>query len=294
MDWQQATDTYKRDLTVRGSSAATVEAYRSDLARFADWCDSRGIGPLEVTHKDVRRFASARASSGEEPTTVARRLSAIRGLYSFLLRSEQANENPADLVTAPKRSSDLPKLLTRTQIAELLDRIPAETPLEIRDRALFEIVYACGLRCSEVVSLDLKAVEFEGERIRIMGKGSKERMIPMGEHAQRALRRYLDRGRPALDHRSPPALFLTKSGKRLSPSDVTRRLRVWIRNAAIGASVSPHSLRHSFATHLLEGGADLRTIQELLGHESISTTQVYTRVDAGRLRGQYRLAHPRA
>src|SRR5262249_2820326 len=165
------------------------------------------------------------------------------------------------------------------------ERIPATTPLELRDRAMLELAYSCGLRCEEIVTLDLGAFDFETEQLRVIGKGSKERLLPVGEPAQRALRGDLERGRGALaDDGSERALFLSKSGRRLSNSDVTRRLGLWVREAALAGGVSPHSLRHSFATHLLEGGADLRTIQELLGHASISTTQVYTRVDAARLR----------
>jgi integrase/recombinase XerC/integrase/recombinase XerD len=160
---------------------------------------------------------------------------------------------------------------------------------------MLELAYSCGLRCEEIVSLDLESVDFESEQVRVLGKGSKERLLPVGEPAQRALRGYTERGRPALLGPDPEgALFLSKSGRRLSNSDVTRRLGLWVREAAIGGGVSPHSLRHSFATHLLEGGADLRTIQELLGHASISTTQVYTRVDAARLRDAYAATHPRA
>ena len=159
---------------------------------------------------------------------------------------------------------------------------------------MFELVYSCGLRCEEVVNLDLGAVDFETEQVRVLGKGSKERLLPVGEPAQRSLERYLARGRPALADASEPALFVSKSGRRLSTSDVGRRLNGWLRNAALSGGVTPHSLRHSFATHLLEGGADLRSIQELLGHASISTTQIYTRVDAARLRAQYANTHPRA
>jgi site-specific recombinase XerD len=169
--------------------------------------------------------------------------------------------------------------------------------LELRDRAMFELAYACGLRSEEIVNLDLDSVAFEGEQLRVRGKGDKERVVPIGEPAMLALKRYLERGRPLLlqsDRGEERALLVSKSGRRLSTSDVTRRLSIWIRQAALGGGVSPHSIRHSFATHLLEGGADLRTIQELLGHASISTTQIYTRVDAARLRGQYARAHPRA
>jgi len=177
----------------------------------------------------------------------------------------------------------------------LLERIPAGTPLELRDRAMLELAYSCGLRCEEIVNLDEESVDFEAEQVRVVGKGLKERILPIGEPAQRALERYLQKGRRALaTEPREKALFLSKSGRRLSNSDITRRLGLWTREAALAGGVSPHSLRHSFATHLLEGGADLRTIQELLGHASISTTQVYTRVDAARLRDTYAASHPRA
>jgi site-specific recombinase XerD len=229
------------------------------------------------------------------PATVARKLAAIRGLYGYLVRIEKVGANPAELVSSPKRSEKLPTVLSTEQMRSLLERIPARTPLELRDRAMLELAYSCGLRCEEIVNLDEGALDFETEQLRVLGKGQKERLLPVGEPAQKALRRYLEKGRRALltDPREP-ALFLSKSGRRLSNSDVTRRLGLWTREAALAAGVSPHALRHSFATHLLEGGADLRTIQELLGHASISTTQVYTRVDAARLRDTYAASHPRA
>jgi integrase/recombinase XerC/integrase/recombinase XerD len=243
----------------------------------------------------VRRYAARLSSAGAAPATVARKLAAIRGLFDFLVRTERVGQNPADLVSSPKREEKLPQVLSTEQMRSLLEGIPARTPLELRDRAMLELAYSCGLRCEEIVNLDLGALDFETEQLRVLGKGSKERMLPVGEPAQRALRRYAERGRHALvaDPREQ-ALFLSKSGRRLSNSDVTRRLGLWVREAALSAGVSPHSLRHSFATHLLEGGADLRVIQELLGHASISTTQVYTRVDAARLRDAYAATHPRA
>jgi integrase/recombinase XerC/integrase/recombinase XerD len=160
-------------------------------------------------------------------------------------------------------------------VRELLERIPARTPLELRDRAMLELAYSCGLRCEEIVNLDLGAVDYESEQVRVLGKGGKERLLPVGEPARRALENYEAKGRHVLGaDPAEKALFLSKSGRRLSNSDVTRRLGLWVRAAALAGGVSPHSLRHSFATHLLEGGADLRTIQELLGHSSISTTQI--------------------
>ena len=248
-----------------------------------------------MRHRDVRRYAAGLSQGGSAPATVARKLAAIRALFDFLLRTERIGQNPADLVSSPKRDQKLPQVMTGEQVRILLERIPATTPLELRDRAMLELAYSCGLRCEEIVTLDLGAFDFETEQLRVLGKGSKERLLPVGEPAQRALHAYLDRGRGVLaGDGSERALFLSKSGRRLSNSDVTRRLGLWVREAALAGGVSPHSLRHSFATHLLEGGADLRTIQELLGHASISTTQVYTRVDAARLRDAYLATHPRA
>jgi site-specific recombinase XerD len=295
VNWSEALKDYDRDLRARSAAERTRRAYGVDLGGFVEWASPQGLGPGDVRHRDVRHYAAGLSSAGAAPATVARKLAAVRGLYGFLVRTERAGQNPAELVPSPKRSQKLPKVLSSEQMRSLLERIPARTPLELRDRAMLELAYSCGLRCEEIVNLDEGALDFETEQLRVLGKGSKERILPVGEPAQRALRRYMERGRRALatDPRQP-ALFLSKSGRRLSNSDVTRRLGLWTREAAIAAGVSPHSLRHSFATHLLEGGADLRTIQELLGHASISTTQVYTRVDAARLRDTYAASHPRA
>jgi tyrosine recombinase XerC len=297
MSWEEALAAYDRALLGRGAAERTRRAYRNDLSQFATWAKERGLGgPDEVQHRDVRLFAARLSESGAAAATVARKLASVRGFYDQLVRDGSMGQNPADLVGSPKRPGKLPKVLAPEQMAELLDRIPAHTPLEVRDRAMFELTYSCGLRCEEIVTLDLASVDFESEQLRVRGKGGKERLLPVGEPAQRALERYLESARPALLLGEPtePALLLSRRGRRLSSSDVRRRLRRWVREAAIGAGLSPHSLRHAFATHLLEGGADLRSIQELLGHASISTTQIYTRVDPSRLRRQYEQSHPRS
>jgi len=198
--------------------------------------------------------------------------------------------NPAELVSSPKKDSYLPKVLKPNEVAELLERIPGSTPLDLRDRALLELAYAAGLRAEELVNLDVGNLDADAEEVRVEGKGGRTRVVPVGEHAWRAIDRYMARGRTVLNTGESEALFLSKSGRRLSTSDIRRRLRLQTRRAG----VSPHTLRHSFATHLLEGGADLRTIQELLGHSSISTTQTYTRVESKRLKSVYSRAHPRA
>jgi site-specific recombinase XerD len=207
-------------------------------------------------------------------------------------------DNPADLLSAPKRPQTLPRVLKPSEVAALLERIPASDPLAVRDRALFELAYAAGLRAEELVTLDVGSIDFDAETVRVEGKGDKTRLVPVGEHAARAIDRWLTGARPALAPAATGPLFVSKTGRRLSTSDVRRRLRVWAREAARDtpalSQAHPHALRHSFATHLLEGGADLRAIQELLGHASISTTQVYTRVESERLRFAYRASHPRA
>jgi site-specific recombinase XerD len=293
MEWSEALAEFDRDLRRRGLAERTRRAYGVDLGQFVEWAGEKAPG--EVRHRDVRRYGAGLSAGGASPATVARKLAAVRGLFDFLVRVERVGQNPADLVSSPKREQKLPRVLSGEQVRTLLERIPADTPLELRDRALLELAYSCGLRCEEIVNLDAGSIDFEAEQLRVLGKGSKERILPVGEPACRALERYLARGRRALatDPREA-ALFLSRRGRRLSSSDVTRRLALWVREAALAAGVSPHALRHSFATHLLEGGADLRTIQELLGHASISTTQIYTRVDAARLRDAYASTHPRA
>jgi site-specific recombinase XerD len=295
VNWDAAIAGYDRDLRTRGAAERTRRAYGVDLAAFTAWAKAQRLAPGDLRHRDVRRYAASLSAEGKASTTVARHLASIRGFYDFLVRTEQAGGNPAELVSSPKRPQKLPQVLSGEQMRQLLQGIPAQTPLELRDRAMFELAYSCGLRCEEIVNLDLDSFDFEEDQLRVLGKGSKTRLLPVGEPARKAVERYLQRGRrPLADDPRERALFLSKSGRRLSNSDVTRRLRIWVSNVSSIGGVSPHSLRHSFATHLLEGGADLRTIQELLGHSSISTTQVYTRVDAARLRDTYSNSHPRA
>ncbi len=295
MEWSEALDAYDRELSGRSAAANTRRAYASDLAQLSEWAQARELTPESVAYRDLRGYAAHLSEVGASKATVARKLAAIRGLYDSLRRSGAVPQNPADLLSSPKRESKLPRVLDRDEITKLLERIPALTPLEVRDRAMLELAYACGLRAEEIVNLDLGALDFDSEQLRIEGKGSKTRIVPVGEPAQRAVGRYLERARHTLvSNHAEPALFLSKSGRRLSPSDVRRRLQRWVKEAAIAGGVSPHALRHSFATHLLEGGADLRTIQELLGHSSVATTQIYTRVEPSWLRSQYARSHPRA
>jgi site-specific recombinase XerD len=293
--WSDALRAFDRDLSVRGAAEGTRRAYSNDVGQLAAWAEQKGLRPEKVGHRDLRRYAAHLSNRGASAATIARKLAAIRALYGALLRADFVEANPAELVATPKRESKLPRVLSREEMGSVLDRIPARTPLELRDRAMLELTYSCGLRAEEVVGLNTESPDFEGERLRVEGKGGKTRFVPIGEPAQDALRRYLERGRHVLiGTGGETALLVSKSGRRLHPSDVRRRLERWVREAALAGGISPHTLRHSFATHLLEGGADLRAIQELLGHSSLSTTQIYTRVESSWVRSQYARSHPRA
>ena len=297
--WRAHLATYDGWLRSRGMAEKTRRAYGTDLDQLAEWATAQDIAPDQATPRALRRFAGVLSERGLTKTSVARKLASIRSFYAHLVARGELDANPTDLIATPKRDSYLPRVLKPDEVAEVLDRIPASTPLELRDRAMFELAYAAGLRAEEIVNLDVTDLDPDAEELRVTGKGAKTRIVPAGELAWRTLERYLDRARPTLatgsaDQRTDPALFLSKSGRRLSTSDVRRRLRIATARAGTGAGVSPHTLRHSFATHLLEGGADLRSIQELLGHASISTTQTYTRIESSRLRKAYRNAHPRA
>ena len=293
--WSEALRLFDTDLRRRGMAEKTRRAYGTDVGQFAAWADAHGLEPQTVVLRTLRRYAQHLSEAGIQAASVSRKLAALRALFRVLREHGQIAANPADLMASPKGEKKLPRVLKPAELAALLDRIPVSTPLELRDRALLEVAYGAGLRAEELVDLQVAAVDFDGEQLRVEGKGGKTRFVPLGEHAAEAITRYLGRARPALSRQDGEgALFLSKSGRPLSTSDVRRRLRVWTRQAQLQGGVSPHALRHSFATHLLDGGADLRSIQELLGHSSISTTQIYTRVESARLRSAYASAHPRA
>jgi site-specific recombinase XerD len=297
--WSAKLQSFDSWMRATGMSEKTRRAYGTDLGQLAEWLAPQGHSPEAATPRLLRRFAGVMSERGLSRTSVARKLASIRAFYRHLVQRGELEANPADLVASPKRDSYLPRVLKPGEVADVLDRIPAGTPLQLRDRAMFEVAYSAGLRAEEIVNLDVTDLDPDAEELRVNGKGSKTRVVPAGEPAWRAVGSYLDRGRSKLasasaGERVETALFLSKSGRRLSTSDVRRRLRRSTRDAGLGAGVSPHTLRHSFATHLLEGGADLRSIQEMLGHASISTTQTYTRIESKRLRKAYSEAHPRA
>ena len=295
MKWSKALQLVTDDLARRGSAARTTSAYLGDLTQFAQWASAAELEPTDVDARQLRRYAALCSERELAPATVARKLASLRACFRTLREHGIVTQNPAELVAAPKRASALPRVLRRSELTKLIDRIPGSTALEIRDKALIELAYGSGLRAEELIDVNLESVELDAEQIRVEGKGSKSRFVPIGEYSRRAIIAYLERGRPALV--SDPvqdALFLSKSGNRLQSSDVRRRLRLWARAADLPGRVYPHALRHSFATHLLDGGADLRAIQELLGHEHLSSTQIYTKVESARLRAAYSASHPRA
>jgi site-specific recombinase XerD len=301
--WAQAMELLDGDLRRRDAAPRTRRAYAVDLGQFARWAADRGLVPQSVNPKAVRRYIAhlsehSSDSPSAAPSTAARKLAALRALFASQREHGSIAQNPADLVSTPRRASHLPRVLSAREAARLLDGIPVSDPLSLRDRALFELAYSCGLRAEEIVSLSCADVDYDGEQLRVEGKGRKTRFVPVGEPAMAAVRRYLERARPALastaSSRPADALFLSKSGRPLGTSDVRRRLRTWTARIGVGEGASPHALRHSFATHLLDGGADLRSIQELLGHASVSSTQIYTRVESARLRSAYARSHPRA
>lgn len=285
----------------RGAAERTRRAYAGDLERFARWCADRGVdGPSAVDVRTVRRYTQSLTEGGAAASTVTRALSALRGAFRAFERAGLAEGNPAELAPGPRRPQHLPRVVKPDDASRLLDRIPADDDaLALRDRVMLEIAYGSGLRAAELVRLDVVDVDLDGAALRVTGKGERTRTLPLGDPAADAVRRYLARGRPALavapaDGHAEPALLLSRRGRRLSTSDVRRRMHLWVRAAGLPGDLHPHALRHSFATHLLDGGADLRAIQELLGHARLSTTQVYTRVESSRLKTAYRRSHPRA
>jgi integrase/recombinase XerC len=285
--------------TERRSSPHTVKAYLVDLGAYADYLAAAGQGVVPSSPALVRAFL-ARQSDTSGATSLARKLSALRSLYRFLVREGLAPGNPARAVASPKRPKRLPEVLPEEEVAALVEA-PAHLskPLELRDRAFLELLYGSGLRVSELTGLDVGDVDLPQRLVRVLGKRNKERIVPFGEAAAGAIARWLDDGRPVLaagrDHaRAGAALLLNWRGGRLTSRSVGRRLDGWVLATGLPRHVHPHVLRHCFATHLLGNGADLRGIQELLGHASLSTTQRYTHLDWKRLAAVYDAAHPRA
>ncbi|HXF81946.1 MAG TPA: site-specific tyrosine recombinase XerD [bacterium] len=281
-------------LTEGGLAPRTVEAYRRDLADFERFLRVRGVRrPAEVTRAVVTLYLLTLRRRGRAPATVKRRVAAIRALFRHLVREQVVAIDPTVDLQAPRLPRRLPRVLTVQEVEALLAAPDPSTPEGLRDRAMLELLYASGLRVSELIGLDLGDVDLAAELVRCVGKGGKERVVPLGSRAIAALLDYQRRGRPVLVGRSGrQALFVSRRG-RLTRQGCWKLLRAHARRAGITTPLTPHVLRHSFATHLLEGGADLRAVQEMLGHASVSTTQIYTHVARDRLRAVYAQAHPR-
>lgn len=296
---ERALDAYLRHVTVeRGLSAHTIAAYRRDLGTYREWLVAEGIGDTaEVTSAVIDRFIGERASAEPPPasTSLARLQSSVRGWHRFLAREGIEVDDPSARLRPPKAPQRLPKALTIEQVERLLSAPSGEEPLGIRDRALLELLYATGARVSEAIDLDVDDLA-HGDVLRLRGKGSKERIVPLGSYARTAVDAYLTRVRPglAMKGRASARLFLGARGAPLSRQSAWLVIRAAAERAQITTDVSPHTLRHSFATHLLQGGADVRVVQELLGHSSVATTQIYTHVSVDALRDIYATSHPRA
>jgi len=284
----------------RGLSRNTLEAYRSDLLQFGAYLDAHGLDALRVGHAETSSFFAELAGprpgrAPAAPTTLQRKVACLRSFYRHLRREEVIDHDPTTDLRAPRRSQRLPQVLSRDEVRALLAQPRGTTASALRDRALLELMYACGLRASEAVGLELGEIDLEEGVLRAQGKGRKERLVPVGSDAVGAVRAYVERARPGLvGLRDEPRLFLNLRGGGLTRQGLYKIVQRHARTAGLEGRMSPHTLRHTFATHLLAGGCDLRSLQEMLGHADIATTQIYTHLSAERLKDVYFDAHPRA
>jgi integrase/recombinase XerD len=284
----------------RGLSRNTLEAYRSDLQQYGEFLARRGLDPLTIAPPELSAFITELATGSAErrpvaPATLQRKLACLRSFYRHLRREQVIAHDPASELRGPRAQGRLPKVLTRDEVIRLLAQPRGRSPAALRDRALLETMYACGLRASEAVTLELAELDLEDAILRARGKGSKERIVPIGAKAIEALQDYLVNGRSRLvGLRDEPRVFVNLRGGRLTRQGLYKIVKRHARAAGLEHRMSPHTLRHTFATHLLAGGCDLRSVQEMLGHADIGTTQIYTHLSAERLRDVYFESHPRA
>ena len=290
---------------VRNYSPNTAAAYAQDLDCFLTWASNCGIDVLQATHRDFRRFLSSLSGAGYAKTTVNRRFSAVRSFYSWLVREGVIESNLAAVVSSPKLPKPLPHVLSQEDVEKLLECADASTPAGALDAALVELLYASGARIGEVASLDVDRIDFSDKSVRLFGKGSKERIVPLYPAALHALDAYLAHARPVLlaNHKggltveeaadAQRALFINARGARMSERSLRSRFEKLLARAGLAGMATPHTMRHTFATEVLDGGADLRSVQEMLGHASLSTTQIYTHLTPERLREVSLQAHPR-
>ena len=281
-------------LVERGLAANSVVAYRRDLEAFGRWLATRGLDAAACERAHLRRYLTDLRGRGLAARSAARALAALRGLYRYMVERGVARQDPTLDLESPKLMRSLPYFLSAQEIEVLLAAPDLSRPLGLRDRAMLETLYATGVRVSELVGLTVNQLRLDPGYVRVWGKGSKERIVPVGSQARKWLALYLEEARPGLDRKRQEALFLTVRGQGMSRQCFWQLLKRYGRAAGITTHLSPHVLRHSFATHLLEHGADLRAVQAMLGHADISTTQIYTHVDRARVRAVYDKAHPRA
>jgi integrase/recombinase XerD len=284
----------------RGLSRNTLEAYRSDLLQLGDYLQRAGVDVLDARHEHLAGFLSELAAGAEDrrpvaPATLQRKAACLRSFYRHLRRESVIDHDPTADLRAPRKSQKLPQVLTRGEVGQLLAAPKGTEPSALRDRALLELMYACGLRASEAIELDVGDIDLRHGVLRARGKGSKERLVPVGREAIGAVRTYLQRGRPELvGLREERRLFVNRRGGGLTRQGLYKIVQRHARSVGLADKMSPHTLRHTFATHLLAGGCDLRAVQEMLGHADIATTQIYTHLSAERLKDVYFAAHPRA
>lgn len=292
----QLVDRYLGHLRIeRNLSPHTLRAYASDLSGYLQWAERAGVDPLHPSHRQLRRYLAELDQARYSRRTVARRLASLRGFFGYLAAEAIVESDPAAILATPKIPAHLPETASADTLRALFDAPPADTPTGLRDRAILELLYATGARVSEVAGLTLGHLDLAQGQVTVLGKGSKERTIPIHRMAASRMRDYLDRGRPMLVGQRPgETVFLSSRGLPMSADAVRRVFKRRLAEAGASTGIGPHALRHTFATHLLEGGADLRTVQELLGHVALSTTQIYTHLSMGRLQDVHRNAHPRA
>ncbi|MCR5846074.1 MAG: tyrosine recombinase XerC [bacterium] len=280
----------------RNFSEHTVNAYESDLMDYAEWLEQRELKALDITHRQMRSYLSFLNAEGLSRNTINRRLSAIKGFYKWMVVVGALDADPLSAVSGPKKEKTLPHRIPATDIAKLLDVWSGGDPESMRNRAILELMYASGARIAEIAGLNVRDVDFLTQQIKVMGKGSKERIIPVHQMAIVTLRRYLESARPMLaskGQRPTNSLFLSSRGNPFSTDAIRKMFKKTLSESGLDGNLTPHDLRHSFATDMLEGGADLRTVQELLGHASLSTTQIYTHLSPAHLKETHMRAHPR-
>ena len=273
----------------KGLSKNTVSSYKNDISSFSSWCDKEHLDRLKITDLNLNNYISNLFSTGLKSSSINRKISSIKHFYLFLLKKKVIKNSPADEITTPKQEKYLPTSMSEDEVESLLGSPKSSIKIERRDKAMIEILYATGMRISELVNLKLTDIDFNRSVLKVFGKGSKERLVPYGEKAAEALRIYLE-DRKKLDSKD---VFLSNRGTRITRGAFWQRIKIYIKRENLKASISPHTLRHAFATHLLNRGADLRSVQILLGHSDLSTTQIYTHIAKKRLGEILKKHHPR-